>query len=422
MADNSSLLGGRMPTRQGGIGLSTVLRGLGAAATGQAPQFRQQMQAEEQRRRQMAMQDFQMQETLAKSAAQDAVKIRGLLGAGNVNQAIELLRDRAQLENRIGASSDATQNLIQMLMSDPMSVMPSLDSAINSAYQIGLIQLPALSESEKLRMQGMQADWNAARNSIVDTMEGNNKLAADAVTGFNKLESLSGFIKKAQDPNATDMEKRSGRQAAATILTIMARMASPGVVTDRDFANQAGGQSLQAGVIDYIRNLGQSDPQVASLLASFDPTNPELLDVDALVGQARGLITGQAPSILSTYASQKQRAQAYNPSRTFMSAEFGSDSARNIRDLINVSYGDDFDSREFFTNPTSYLERQIQDMPAVGPNTTVPSPAGSIGVLQYESEAEMNAALQSGQITEADVPNITVKASDGNYYPARFRD
>jgi len=422
MADNSSLLGGRMPMQQRRPDVPTLLRGLGAAATGQVPQFRQQMRAEEQYQRQSAMQDFQMQETLAKSAAQDAVRIRGLLGAGNVNQAIELLRDRAQLENRIGASSDATQNLMQMLMSDPTSAIPSLDSAINSAYQIGLIQLPALSESEKLRMQGMQADWNAARNSIVDTMEGNNKLAADAVTGFNKLESLAGFITKAQDPNATDMQKRSGRQAAATILTIMARMASPGVVTDRDFANQAGGQSLQAGVIDYIRNLGQSDPQVASLLASFDPTNPELLDVDALVDQARGLITGQAPSILSTYASQKQRAQAYNPSENFMSAEFGASSARNIRDLINVSYGDAFDSREFFRNPTSYLERQIQDMPAVGPNATVPSPAGSMGVLQYESEEEMNAALRSGQITEADVPKITVKAADGNYYPARFRD
>ncbi|MAC71663.1 MAG: hypothetical protein CMP84_15865 [Gammaproteobacteria bacterium] len=422
MADNLSLLGGRMPTQQQGPKLSTVLQGLQAAYTGQGPQFQQQMRAEEQYQRQSAMQDFQMQETLAKSAAQDAVRIRGLLGAGNVNQAIELLRDRAQLENRIGASSDATQNLMQMLMSDPASAIPSLDSAINSAYQIGLIQMPALSETQKLQMQGMQADWNAARNSIVDTMEGNNKLAADAVTGFNKLESLAGFITKAQDKNATDIEKRSGRQAAATILTIMARMASPGVVTDRDFANQAGGQSLQAGVIDYIRNLGQSDPQVASLLASFDPTNPELLDVDALVGQARGLITGQAPSILSTYASQKQRAQAYNPSQNFMSAEFGASSARNIRDLINVSYGDAFDSREFFRNPTSYLERQIQDMPAVGPNTTVPSAAGSIGVLQYESEEEMNAALQSGQITEADVPNIKVKASDGNYYPARFRD
>jgi len=408
MADNLSLLGGRMPTQQQGPQLSTVLQGLQSAYAGQGPQFLQQMQQQEQYGRQKAMQDFQMQEVLAKSAAQDAVRIRGLLQTGNVGQAIELLQDRTQLENRIGASSDSTQNMIQMLMNDPMSAIPSLDSAINSAYQIGLIQMPALSETERLEMQGMQADWNAARNSIVDTMEGNNKLASDAVTGFNKLESLAGFITKAKAPDATDIEKRSGRQAAATILTIMARMASPGVVTDRDFANQAGGQSLQAGVIDYIRNLGQSDPQVASLLASFDPTNPELLDVDALVGQARGLITGQAPSILSTYASQKQRAQAYNPSNTFMSAEFGAASARNIKDLINVSYGDAFDSKEFFRNPTSYLERQIQDMPAIQETTTLPpatTPASQI--RQFESIEEAERFLNNNP--SASVLNFRVK-------------
>ena len=188
----------------------------------------------------------------------------------------------------------------------------------------------------------------------------------------------------------------------------MARMASPGVVTDRDFANQAGGQSLQAGVIDYIRNLGQSDPQVASLLASFDPTNPELLDVDALVGQARGLITGQAPSILSTYASQKQRAQAYNPSRTFMSAEFGAASARNIRDLINVSYGDAFDSKEFFRNPTSYLERQIQDMPAIQETTTLsPATTPASQIIQFESMEDAEQYLANNP--SASVLNFRVK-------------
>jgi hypothetical protein len=404
MADNSLLLGGRMPMRQGRADIPTLLRGLGAAATGQVPQFRQQMLAEEQYRRQSGLQDMQLQETLAKSAAQDAVKIRGLLDAGNVNQAIELLQDRAQLENRIGVSSDATQNLMQMLMNDPMSVIPSLDSTIASAYQIGLIQMPSLSELEKFQMEGMQADWNAARNSIVDIMESNNKLAADAVTGFNKLESLAGFIRQAQDPNATEIQKRSGRQAAATILTIMARMASPGVVTDRDFANQAGGQSLQAGVINYITNLGQRDPEVASLLANFDPTNPELLDVDALVGQARGLITGEAPSILSTYASQKERAQAYRPSNTFMTAEFGERAGRNIRDLAKISYGDEFDTRSFFSNPTGYLQQQTQKAPAAQQTTTAQGPA--VGVIRFESLQE--AEEYARQNPEADSANFRV--------------
>lgn len=111
MADNSSLLGGVMPTKRR-TDVPTILRGLGAAATGQVPQFRQQMQAEEQYDRQSFVQDIQLQEMLAKSAAQDAVKIRGLLDAGNVDQAIQILQDRSQLEGKIGVPSDSTQSLM----------------------------------------------------------------------------------------------------------------------------------------------------------------------------------------------------------------------------------------------------------------------------------------------------------------------
>lgn len=412
MADNSSLLSGRMPMRQRRTDIPTLLRGLGAAATGQVPQFRQQMLAEEQYQRQSGLQDLQLQETLAKSAAMDAVRIKGLVEAGNVNQAIELLRDRADIEYRLGAPTDSTQNLMSMLVNDPMSVLPSLDSTIDSAYQIGLLQLPALSDLQRMGLEAEQADWNTARGSIVDTMEANNKLAADAVTGFNKLESLAGFIRQSQDPNATEIQKRSGRQAAATILTIMARMASPGVVTDRDFANQAGGQSLQAGVINYITNMGQRDPEIASLLANFDPTNPELLDVDALVGQARGLITGEAPSILSTYASQKERALAYRPSVRFMTAEFGENAGRNIRDLARISYGDEFDVRSFFSNPTGYLQQQLQSAPAVTQSTTEPGPTSQI--IRFESLQE--AEDYARQNPNADSNNFRVlNPSTGQY-------
>lgn len=412
MADNSSLLSGRMPMRQRRTDIPTLLRGLGAAATGQVPQFRQQMLAEEQYQRQSGLQDLQLQETLAKSAAMDAVRIKGLVEAGNVNQAIELLRDRADIEYRLGAPTDSTQNLMSMLVNDPMSVLPSLDSTIDSAYQIGLLQLPALSDLQRLGLEAEQADWNTARSSIVDTMEANNKLAADAVTGFNKLESLAGFIRNAQKEGAPDEAKRAGRQAAATILTIMARMASPGVVTDRDFANQAGGQSLQAGVINYITNMGQRDPEIASLLASYDPTNPDLLDVDQLVGQARGLITGEAPSILSTYASQKERAMAYRPSVRFMTAEFGENAGRNIRDLARISYGDNFDARSFFTNPTGYLQQQLQSAPAVTQSTTEPGSASQI--IRFESLQE--AEDYARQNPNADSNNFRVlNPSTGQY-------
>ena len=404
MANGSSLLTGRMPMMGSRDPIPTLLRGLGAAATGQVPQFRQQMVAEQQLGSQMALQDIQMKDVLEKSAAQDAVRVRGLIGANNIRAAIELLQDRVDLESRLGVSSDDTLSLIQQIQSNPMAAVPTLDAAIDSAYQIGLIALPQLSDRQRLEIQAQQADWNSARDSIRDVMEENNKLAADAVTGFNKLESLAGFIRKAQDEGATDIQKRSGRQAAATILTIMARMASPGVVTDRDFANQAGGQSLQAGVIDYIRNLGQTDLQTASLLAQFDPTNPDLIDVDALVNQARGLITGQTPSVLRTYASQKQRAMDYNPSQTYLKAEFGGSSAQNIRDLANISLGPAFDAKAYFDNPTQYMEQQQGSMTPA--STSAPAATTSDGIFRFTTE---QAAIEfAQQNSDIDPSNIRV--------------
>ena len=140
MADNSSLLGGRMPMRGGG-GISTVLRGLGAAATGQVPQFRQQMQAEEQRRRQMALQDIQMQDVLTKSAAQDALAIQGFARTGNLQAAADILGDRANLLSNIGADPSSTMRLQEQLMSGGFeAILPQINTTVQNATQMGLIK------------------------------------------------------------------------------------------------------------------------------------------------------------------------------------------------------------------------------------------------------------------------------------------
>ena len=101
MADNSSLLGGRMPMQQRRTDIPTLLRGLGAAATGQVPQFQQQMRAEEQQRMQNVMGGLQLEDALTKSAAQDALKIQQLAKTGDTRQAMDILGDRVQLLQQI---------------------------------------------------------------------------------------------------------------------------------------------------------------------------------------------------------------------------------------------------------------------------------------------------------------------------------
>ena len=193
MADNLSLLGGRMPTQQQGPKLSTVLQGLQAAYTGQGPQFQQQMRAEEQYQRQSAMQDFQMQETLAKSAAQDAVRIRDLLGAGNVGQAINLLQDRISIESRLGVPSTGSQNLISALRSgDPMSVIPQIDATISSAQGLGILPKPE-------KMEGYTLAAGATRYG-----------ADNIPLAFGLPQQKQTVIRDTEDPEVTLLNEQRG--------------------------------------------------------------------------------------------------------------------------------------------------------------------------------------------------------------------
>ena len=150
MADNSSLLGGMMPTQRR-TDIPTLLRGLGAAATGQVPQFRQQMRAEEQYQRQSALQDIQMQDILTKSAAQDAFRMRQLIAQNQPREVIDLLGDRAQLLNSMGFDSSSTLRLQEMAMSQGVeSLIPQLDATISSAQGLGILPKPEKMEGYTL--------------------------------------------------------------------------------------------------------------------------------------------------------------------------------------------------------------------------------------------------------------------------------
>ena len=121
--------------------IPTLLRGLGAAATGQVPQFRQQMQAEETERMRNVMGGLQLEEALTKSAAQDALRIQQLAKTGDTRQAMDILGDRMQLEQQLGVNTLSTMRLAESLNSGGFeAIMPQIDSTVDMAVRIGLIE------------------------------------------------------------------------------------------------------------------------------------------------------------------------------------------------------------------------------------------------------------------------------------------
>jgi len=150
--------------------------------------------------------------------------------------------------------------------------------------------------------------------------------------------------------------------------------------------------------------LGESDANLAAIMASFDPTNPESVDVDLIIDQARSLTKGTATGLLNDFAGLKSIADTYNFSDQFKTSYFGGQSARNLGKLGEI-IDPNFDTKTYFQNPTQYLEMQ-QQAPAAQPAIQMSGQQTMPGIRVYNSEAEAQAAGQRGEFKVGDVINI----------------
>lgn len=254
MADNSSLLGGMMPTQRR-TDIPTLLRGLGAAATGQVPQFRQQMRAEEQYQRQSALQDIQMQDVLAKSAAQDALALLQLSATGNTRQAMDLLGDRAELIRRIGGDPSSTMNLQELLMSGGFeAILPQLQSTVQNARALGLIKGDDFIGVEKgvamFRTPGGAIRTQPVAGIPAMSSEEIRKAETDLRKEFNALPQVKDFAirSSALDTVLASAEDPSPAGDISLIFAYMKMLDPNSVVREGEFATAQSAGSVPESI------------------------------------------------------------------------------------------------------------------------------------------------------------------------------
>jgi len=402
--------------------LSTALMGIGAAFQGQAPQFLQQQQQRQAQERAQLLQNEQLAEQRKTTMFKDAMMMKA-----NPQMAGSILADRkAQLQRfqQMGVPIDTrhTDEMLALYQSGDMNAFNKyLDNVVQAGISTGVLAAPAAPTAydpgQMIRMPDGTFKAVPTPEGYVDPKELEQErgrisgeamkirsLARDALDGYNKLDSLAQAVRNAQKKGATDQERRAGRTALGTIQTLMARMASPGVVTEQDFRTQAGAASLQSEIINKLTSLGESDANLAAIMASFDPTNPESVDVDLIIDQARSLTKGTATGLLNDFAGLKSIADTYNFSDQFKTSYFGGQSARNLGKLGEI-IDPNFDTKTYFQNPTQYLEMQ-QQAPAAQPAMQMPGQQTMPGIRVYNSEAEAQAAGQRGEFKVGDVINI----------------
>jgi hypothetical protein len=352
------------------INTGDVLMGLGAAIGGTGPQFIQGLQ---QREQQLSERKRAEIEARQKAMYQDAATGLQLLAQGDLDGLIALGEDRLQLLQTFpDADPSDTQRIVQNArlakQGDPVALRnlaTELSSATSRGLAMGLVKLPeaqkpvvvgagetlvnpatkeviyqgeeksqtpltdigklnrALATGEITQAQYDEAtrapevnpeEKTAALNNVRSNVQKLNNNLSEIVGAYNKVMGL--------EPG---MRAKSRGAINAAIMNV-ARLISPGIVTDKDAAALSGADSSVSAIFGFLNGKGVDTNQ---LMRIVDPTNPDTFDIDALLNVAKSVTAAGVPALQAQISDEQNVADIYGASTQFKKAYFGNSKLQN---------------------------------------------------------------------------------------------
>jgi len=175
----------------------------------------------------------------------------------------------------------------------------------NLLESINLQKAAALQQAQKKAESQAKLDEEfrkEERKIANESVKGLKKRASEINQAFGKVENLITEIKNSK----AKKDGKAGRATVAATVMNVARLISPGVVTDKDFKSLSGAADPLALAFSTIAG---RDENVAQQLQRFvDPTNPELVNEDELLNIARAATASEAPSLMNQLQGAKDRA------------------------------------------------------------------------------------------------------------------
>lgn len=345
--------------------LSTALMGIGAAFQGQAPQFLQQQQQRQAQERAQLLQNEQLAEQRQATMFKDAMMMKA-----NPQMAGSILADRkVQLQRfqQMGVPIDTrhTDEMLALYQSGDMNAFNRyLDNTITAGRQMGVLAAPAAPKAydpgQMIQMPDgtfkqvptpegyMDPEFRRSElGKIAGTARNYNKQIDEVTTAYNKVLGL-------------ESQMRDGSRAAinAAIMNV-ARLISPGVVTDRDAAALSGAETSVGALFSFLQGKGVD---VDQLIRIVDPANPDTFDVDQLMNVAKSATAASIPSILSGIEENKIEATQYRAPDAMMRSLFAENSPRmkSLKDIIGqVSPSDEavVTGSNYFNSPDELFSK-----------------------------------------------------------------
>lgn len=268
----------------------------------------------------------------AKEAAFDRSIYSGItqaestLKAGDLNSTIKAAQARREALLKEGKDTTETDTFLAGI-EEKMAQGLSEDEIINSElaeiqqdkealYSRGHIKRPELSKQDEEFLKG---EINLARTTTQDIKKRANVINAN-------LDKIDGLAKQ-MSPDG-----KLPRSAINVGIMSLARMVSPGVVTDRDAASIAGvADPVQAGLqlFDKMIDRGGDKEKIerakTDFVRSFDPANPETFNVQGFKEIASTVAGAEAKGILNEWNESKNRAIRSNVGKNVIETNFGGD-------------------------------------------------------------------------------------------------
>ena len=373
--------------------LSTALMGIGAAFKGQAPQFLQQQQQRQAQERAQMLQNEDLAEKRRMTLFKDAAMMRA-----NPEMAGSILQDRlAQIQrfNDMGVPVDPkhTQEMMQLYQSGDMNAFSGyLDNVIRSGQSIGAIAQPAaptigkygdviINKDGTQTVIGMQEGQefidpetkSMMLRKIAEQAQGLNKGIDEVTTAFNKVVGL-------------EKEMRAGNRGAinAGIMNV-ARLISPGVVTDRDAAQLSGANTSIGLMYEFLQGQGVD---MEALLKVYDPSNPETFNVDALMATAKNVTAAAIPSIMSGYSDLESTATNFQAPSAMMRSFFDPESKRmkSLKEIQDLVSGNQESSAAPMSQEEIYARAEAGTLPPGDYSIPDPENPGQMLILNYAGQ------------------------------------
>ena len=350
------------------INTGDLLMGLGAAIGGTGPQFIQGLEQRDQQRTEQKRAELQARQ---QAMYQDAATGLQLLRKRDFDGLIALGEDRLQLlQTYPDADPSDTQRIVQNArfakQGDPVALRNlamELTAATSRGMSMGLVKMP---EAQIIPgssvVNGQVITQDAMGNFVAQTPKGFTPTPADRETkedqlgvlrytdngepvfpnvqapsispeertsalnntrsniqGINKnLAEIAGAYNKVMSLEAGMRDKNRGAINAA--IMNVARLISPGIVTDRDASSLSGADTSIGAVFSFLSGKGVD---TAQLMRVVDPTNPDTFDVNGLLSIARNVTAAGVPSLQAQLEDEASVADIYGASPQFRQAYLG---------------------------------------------------------------------------------------------------